>query len=241
MASAKPKILIIDIETRPLLSYHWRMFKENIGVDQVKEHDAILCFAAKWFGKPEVVAYSAWEHGEKEMLQAARDFLFEADAVVTKNGEKFDLPWLTREFLKFDIPLPPASTHIDLQKTIKSKLRFASNRLDYVTMYYDIGRKVQHEGFMLWRKVIDGNEVARRKMVSYCKGDVRLTDRLYKKIRPAITNHPHMGYASPRECPECGSTHVHVSKYRRTKTMRIQQLHCQACGYYYDGKKQRLV
>lgn len=235
-----PKILTIDIETKPSLSYHWRMFKENISIDQVKEPAGILCFSAKWFGQSAMFTFSEWEHGEKEMLAQAHALLTEADAVITKNGDKFDIPWLMSEFLKHDMPPPPPLTSIDLEKTLRHKFRFQSNKLDYVTQYLEIGKKLEHEGFRLWRKVMDGDEVARRKMLRYCARDVRITERLYKRMRPYITNHPHMGFTPKTACGSCGSDHVHVSKYRRTKAFRIQQMHCQSCGSYFDGARQKV-
>lgn len=240
MSSSKPRILVIDIETSPSLSYHWRMFKENIGIEQVKEPGTILCFAAKWFEESEIFAFSSWEHGEEGMLQAAHSLLSNADAVVTKNGEQFDIPWLNTLFLKYKMnPVPPL-TNIDLEKILRKHFRFLSNKLDFVVQYLGIGKKVENEGFKLWRKVMDGDEVAQRKMIRYCKGDVRVTDRLYKRMRPFIPNHPHLGDVKSRECGSCGSGKVHVSKYRRTKAMRIQQLHCQNCGSYFDGVRQKV-
>lgn len=235
-----PKILVIDIETRPALSYHWRMFKENIGTDQVKEPGGILCVGMKWIGKREMFLFNEWEHGTKGMLEAVRDFIQEADMMVTKNGEKFDIPWLRKEFLKHRVRPPAPTTHIDLQKVMKKEFKFLSNRLDYVAQELGIGKKVKHEGFPLWIKVMEGNEVARRKMLRYCAGDVRITDRMYRRFIPFITNHPHMGFEPKRHCGACGSDHVHVSKYRRTRTMVIQQLHCQTCGSYFDGVRKKV-
>lgn len=234
------KILVIDIETEPALSYHWGMFRQNIAPVQVKKDPAILCFAAKWFGQSEIFDYSVWNDGRIEMLTKARELLSEADAVVTKNGDSFDLAWFNTEWAKYDIPALPKLTSIDLEKTIRYKFRFLSNKLEYVAPYLGVGKKVKHEGFELWIKVMNGDEVAQRKMLRYCRGDVRVTDGLYRKIRPFITNHPHMGNIPGRYCGACGSSHVHVSKYRRTKTMRIQQLHCQNCGSYFDGTREKV-
>jgi DNA polymerase elongation subunit (family B) len=237
----KPKLLVLDIETRPAKSYHWRMFKENISTDQNIDSGGILCVGMKWVGLKEVYMYSEWEHGMETMLNAVKLAINEADAIITKNGKRFDIPWLNVEFIKNGIMPPAPTTHIDLDDTLKKNFKFLSRKLDFVGKELKVGRKVKHEGFELWLKVMDGNEAARKRMLRYCGGDVRLTERVFKKIRPFITNFPHLGFASPRECPHCGSEHVHVSKYRRTKTMRIQQLHCQSCGQYYDGQRKRLV
>jgi DNA polymerase elongation subunit (family B) len=236
----QPKILVIDIETRPILYYGWGMYNQNHSPNQIVEMDSILCFAAKWFNNRDMFFYSVWTHSEKEMLQAAADLIAEADMLVTKNGERFDIAWFTREFVKHGIKLPPPTTHVDLEKTLRNKMRFPTTKLELVAPYFGAGKKQKHEGFELWSKVIDGDPKAQRTMQRYCMQDVRVTDRLYRIMRAAIPNHPHMGFTGPRECGACGSKHVHVSKYRRTKTMRIQQLHCQNCGSYFDGVRQKV-
>jgi DNA polymerase elongation subunit (family B) len=236
----KPKILTIDIETAPNTVHTWGLFKQNIAVNQIVEPGYVLCFAAKWLGHREILSYSKWEHGYSAMLQAAADLIAEADAIVTKNGKRFDLPWLQGQFVRHGIQLPPPTTHIDLDETLKRQFRLASNKLEFVAPYFGVGKKMKHEGFELWTKVIDGDEVAQRKMLRYCRRDVGISEKLYLKIRPAIVNHPHMGFTPKRECGACGSAKVHVSKWRRTKAMRIQQLHCQTCGSYFDGIRQKV-
>jgi hypothetical protein len=43
-----------------------------------------------------------------------------------------------------------------LEKVAKAHFRFLSNKLDYIVQYLGIGKKVEHEGFGLWRKVMAG-------------------------------------------------------------------------------------
>lgn len=237
----KPKILILDIETAPAELYSWGMYNQNFGVEQVKAHPYILCVCAKWLDKSEVLSFSKWEHGTETMLQEVANLIQEADALVGKNSERFDVPWLMTEFLKHGITMPAPTTHIDLQKVAKKNFRFLSNGLEYILRYLELGHKNDTGGFKLWKQVIDGKPVAQRKMLRYCQQDVRQTGRLYKKMLPFITNHPHMGFTPKKACGACGSSRVHVSKYRRTRTMVIQQLHCQSCGSYFDGVRKKVA
>ena len=92
-----PKILFLDIEWKPALAYVWRMYDENIGPDQLVDEGGLLCFGAMWHGEREVEFYSEWEHGRQGMAQQALRLLTEADAVVTYNGDKYDLPKLNGE------------------------------------------------------------------------------------------------------------------------------------------------
>lgn len=237
----KPKILVLDIETAPAELWGWGMYNQNFGVEQVKAHPYILCVGASWMGDSKVHMFSLWEHGREGMLQAIADMITEADMMVGKNSISFDVPWLMAEFIKYGIKMPPPTTHVDLQKVAKKQFRFLSNKLEYILQYLDMGGKVEHEGFRLWKRCMEGDAIAQRKMLRYCAGDVRQTKKLYNRFRPFIPNHPHLGFTPKTACGNCGSHHVHVSKWRRTKTMRIQQLHCQSCGSYFDGVRQKVT
>ena len=47
-----PKILVIDIETSPVLANVWRLFKENVGLNQIQKDWHLLSYSAKWFNAP---------------------------------------------------------------------------------------------------------------------------------------------------------------------------------------------
>lgn len=235
------KILVLDIETRPALVYAWKGFKENIGVDQIVEPDGVLCVGAKWAGTDESFMFTEWEHGMEGMLRSVAYLMQEADTIVGVNHERFDIPWLIAQFAQYNIPAIEKATLIDLQKFWRRNMRFFSNKLAYVGPLLVGEGKVEHEGFMLWRRVLEGDNDARERMKKYCEGDVDLTEKLYFKLRPFLPNHPYLSNTKNGHCPSCSSDHVHISKYRRTKTMRIQQLHCQNCGSYFDGKKEKMI
>ena len=237
---SKPKILVIDIETKPAIAYVWRMYDEVVNVAQLIEAGGMICFGAQWLGERKVHFYSEWTHTRKQMVKAAHRMLSQADAVITYNGDKFDIPKLNGEFLLEDLPPPPPPTSIDLYKTIR-KLGLLSSKLEYVGERMGIGEKVKHEGFRLWRSVMEGDERAMRRMQKYCIQDVRLTGELYQRIKPYIRNHPHVGNSEvPGTCGACGSDHLQSRGTRRTKYFKIQRLQCQACGAWQDGKRSKI-
>ncbi len=59
----KLRVLLLDIETAPIQSYHWRLWEENISIDQVQVDWSILSFGAKWLGEPmrKAVYYDTFE------------------------------------------------------------------------------------------------------------------------------------------------------------------------------------
>jgi hypothetical protein len=198
----------------------------------------MLCFGAQWVGSKEVLFYSQWEHGRKGMAEAVKALIEEADAVVTYNGDKYDLPKITGEILLAGLSPPPMVSSIDLLKTVK-KFGFNMNRLAYIGPLLGLGAKVKHEGFSLWKEVLAGEAKAQRKMERYCKQDVRLTTRMYQKLLPFIKNHPFLGEKS-HECPACTSNKVQKRGYRRTRSFLIQRNQCQECGHWFETTRSKV-
>lgn len=235
----KPKILIIDIETKPATAHVWGLWDQNVSLNQIVDRGGILCFAAKFLGEPSLQFYSTWTHSHDEMVKAAHTLIEEADAVVTYNGDRFDLPRLTGEFLLAGLKPPAPPTSIDVLKAVK-KLGFISNKLAFIGPLLGSGNKLKHEGFELWTKVMDGDAKAQKRMERYCVQDVVLLEKVYKKVRPYIKNHPHLGLTKGIACGACGSTHVQSRGYRRTKSFRIQRVQCQSCGSWSDGTRNKV-
>lgn len=238
MTKYDKKLLFIDIEWKPAVAYVWKMWDENISPAQLIDEGGLLCFCAHWDGDKHFHFYSEWEHGKEGMAKAAKAFLEEADAVVTYNGDKYDLPKIMGEIALAGMVPPPKPSSIDVLKSVK-KLGFVMNRLAYIGPLLGAGKKVKHEGFQLWRDVVEGSETAQKKMTRYCIQDVKVLVNLYKRILPFIQNHPHMG-ASAQECGACGSNHVQKRGSRRTKYFSIQRLHCQDCGSWQDGTRSKI-
>lgn len=235
----KPRILFFDIETRPMKGYFFGLRDQNIGLSQVEQFGATSCVGLKWSDSREVIFLADWIHGHDEMLRHFHELWCEADAVSGYNNNKFDNKKLQGEMIKAGLPPLPPTTSIDLYMTVRSQFGFDSNKLDHVAQLLGLGSKLKHDGFELWRKVEEGCPKAQAKMERYCKQDVRLTERVYKKIRPFIRNHPHLGFTSPVACGTCGSDRTQKRGVRRTKAMIIERIHCQECSAWFDGKKAR--
>jgi hypothetical protein len=232
-------VLLLDIEWRPVKAYVWRAWDENIAPNQVVEDGGLLCVGAKWLGSRETELFSEWEHGHVGMLQGIHDMMSVADAIITYNGDKYDLPKLDGEFARYDLPPRPPCTSIDCIKQVK-KFGYFRSSLAFVGPFLGLGSKLEHEGFGLWKKVMDGDENAQRRMARYCIQDVRLLERLYIKIRPHIRNHPHLGTTGGGQCPSCGGTHTHSRGSVRTRVYKKQRLHCQSCGHWFLGKQTKI-
>ena len=232
------RILLLDIEWKPTKAYVWQPWQENITPEKIIEHGGLLCVGVKWFGEKDTEVYTEWEHGHVEMVRAIHTLLHEADAVVTYNGDKYDLRKLEGEFLLAGLVPPPPPTSIDCLKAVK-KFGFFMNRLGFVAPFLGLGNKLEHEGMALWTKVDKGDAKAQKKMAKYCAQDVILLEKLYRKIRPYIRNHPHTGKTKGLECGACSSPRLQSRGVRRTKVFKIQRIQCQACGSWQDGKREK--
>lgn len=238
MNDNEPKILILDIEWKPAIAYVWQLYDVNVALNQLIDDGGLLCFAAKWLGEKKVHFHAEWDCGREGMAKAAHALLSEADAVVTYNGDRYDLPKLRGECLLAKLPPPPPVTSIDVYKTVK-KLGFLSGKLAYIGPKLTGQSKIKHEGMELWSKAMAGDEKARRTMKRYNCQDVVMLEPVYLEVRPYITNHPHMAMRGPLQCGACGSHQVQSRGVRRTKTQFINRLHCQACGSWGEGKRVR--
>lgn len=232
------RLLFLDIEWEPATAYVWRMWDENISPDQLIDHGGMLCFCAHWEGEKEYMFFSKWEDGREGMALIAKTLLEEADAVVTYNGDKYDLPKIHGEILLAGLTPPPPVTSIDVLKAVK-KMGFVMNRLAYIGPLLKVGGKVKHEGFNLWKDVVNGSAKAQKRMTKYCIQDVRLLVKLYNKMKPFIKNHPHMG-TTKHECGACGSNNTQKRGIRRTKYFLVQRIQCQSCGSWSDGTRTKV-
>jgi len=236
------KILLIDIETSPNKVCTWGLYNQNVSINQIMKPGQTLCAAYKWVGDPnrKTVFVSAWTTGFAEMTNMLHAVLSEADAVITYNGNKFDLPTLNREFLLAGLTPPSPSKSIDLYRTVRKQFKFVSNKLDFVCQQLGLGAKTHHKGMDLWTGVENGVKADQKTMETYNKQDVFLLEKLYNRLLPWIPNHPstvvHDGLTDVPRCPTCGGAHVQRRGYHITKVARYHRLHCQDCGSWSRGR-----
>lgn len=236
----KPKILTVDVETMAGKAYVWKLFDETMGLNQLIEAPRVICWGAKWMGRKGVIQMDE-RGGRKAMLKGLWDLIEQADAVVSYNGDKFDIPKINGELLLNGLPPLPPATSIDLLKTVR-KLGYISNRLEFFAIAAKIGKKIANAGFPLWRACDEGDERAWSKMLSYNGGDVRLTERAYGVLRPFIKNHPYLGkHSSAASCPRCQSSRTQARGSRRTRAYIIQRLQCLGCGGWFDGSREKVT
>lgn len=228
------RILTLDIETSPNLAWVWGMWQQNVGLNQLDTPGEVMCFAAKWLGESDVQFHGGpGREAHTSMVAAAHELLSEADVVVTYNGNSFDLKHLNREFVEAGFQPPAPYVSVDLLKEVRRHFKFPSNKLDYVAGQLGLGHKVKHEGFELWLACLAEDLDAWRRMETYNRQDVVLTEQLFERLRAWIKL-PHVALFSDLlsvdACPRCAGTNLIKRGYAYTKTSRYQRLKCTDCG-----------
>lgn len=228
------KILLLDIETRPILAYVWSLYKPMIAANQIKEDLEIMTFAAKWLDDDFIHFASTEYESEESLLNYLWYLLDQADIVVAHNGDRFDQPIINGRMLKYDIPPYSPVKTIDTLKSLRANFRLTQNRLDYVAKFLGTEGKLATGGMQLWIDCLEHRyPEAWKKMVGYNRQDVIELENVYKKIRPWITNHPNLGIYNdkvPTVCPKCGEDHIHFRGYAYTTAGKYRRFQCQECG-----------
>lgn len=230
------RILCLDIETSGAVVRTFSLFKPFIGVDAIIEHPRMICWSAQWIGSKRTMFRSEHHDGRKEMLDEMHRLLDEADAVVTYNGKRFDMPWIYGELMVEGYKPPSPSKHIDLYQALKSNTRFISGKLDYAVQRLLDDRKVHHQGISLWNECMNGDDRAWATMKRYAIKDTALLPRLYEIMLPWIPNHPNVNvYNDTDGCPACTSNHIQRRGYQNTNTGKYARYQCQDCGKWFKS------
>lgn len=234
-----PKILVFDIETAPLLSYTWGLFKQDIGLNQIEKDWHILSFAAKWIGDDHVYyedQRNAKEiENDKPILQKLWKLLDEADIVLTQNGISFDVKKINARFIMNGMQPPSSFRHIDTARIARRNFGFTSNKLEYMTdklcKKYKKSKHAKYFGFNLWKAVLKGDKEAWKEMEEYNKLDILSLEELYFKLAPWDNSIDFSVYTDKETmlC-SCGSTSFKKNGFVFTNTSKFQRYTCSSCG-----------
>lgn len=239
-----PKVLILDIETAPILAYAWAIWDQNIALNQIKQDWYIISWAAKWLGSKKITQYDQSARSDIEddryLCRAMWHLLNEADIVVTQNGKNFDIKKLNSRFVIHGMTPPSSFKHIDTLQLAKKHFGFTSNKLEYMTdKLCKKYKKLKHhkfEGFELWSQCLKGNQKAWKEMARYNKYDVLSLEELYTKLIPWDNSVNFNVYHDNPTCT-CGSKEFVLNGFFYASTGRYQRHQCKKCGSEFRSTK----
>lgn len=237
----RPKILLFDIETAPILAHVWGLFDQNVGLNMIDSDWHLLSWAAKWLDDPpSKIMYMDQRKAkniqdDKEILKGIWKLLDEADIVITQNGISFDEKKLNARFILNGMKPPSSFKHVDTRRIAKKKFAFTSTKLEYMTdklctKYKKLKHK-QFQGFEMWSECLKGNLKAWKAMEKYNKYDVLSLEELYLKLQPWDNSINYNLYTDDvTQVCSCGSTEFVRNGFKFTSTGKYQRYLCTKCG-----------
>ena len=250
-----PKVLIFDIETSPILGRVWSLWKQNVGLNQIKEDWFMMSYAAKWLGVDGVIYedlrgsidYTDKGYRDEQLLTGIWNLLNDADVVVTQNGKKFDAKKLNARFVINGFQPPSGYKHIDTLVIAKRIFGFTSNKLEYMTdKLCKKFKKLKHgefPGFELWQQCLADNLDAWEEMEKYNKHDVLSLEELYTVFAAWDDRHPNFNLYSDDDVHtcRCGSSNLVMNGYAYTQVSKFQKWRCSDCGAEMRGRKNQFT
>jgi hypothetical protein len=250
---------ILDIENFPNFGYAWEQqekYPSRQNLISVERPWNIASFAYKWAGgpaRPLCVAlpdfpktYRKDPFDDSELLKELHAILDEANLIVGHNVKQFDLRKIRARMFKHHQKPPSPFRVYDTLTEARSLGMFPSNRLGDLARFLDcpIGGKVEHEGFAMWLKCMNGDMDAWKRMKRYNIQDVAINEWVYHRLRPWSTNHPNVTILGGESflCPVCGSRTKRAG-WNEQKAYRTQRYYClnRECGKFSSGPRERLT
>lgn len=237
-----PKVLLIDIETSPLITYTWGLFDQNIGLNQIKDDWNVLSWSAKWLHDPDSkIMYADLSKSkdvtdDKKLMEQIWKLLDESDYVIGHNSKAFDTKKLNARFAIHGLGKPKPYQEIDTLSLARKYFKFTSNKLEYIAEALKVEHKKMKDrkfsGFELWKACLAKNKEAWKEMQAYNKRDVLALQGVYKELCKwdesvdVSTYHDEPG----KMVCICGSESFTKNGFRRTKTSKKQRYCCDECG-----------
>jgi len=234
-----PKILIIDIETTPIISYTWGTFDQNISLNQILEDWSILSWSAKWIGSDKIFYKDTRDkknpRDDSGLLKDIWELMNDADIICGQNSQRFDVKKLNARFILNGLKPPSSYRQIDTLKLAKKHFAFTSNKLEYMSKKLCTShKKLDHKefsGFELWKECLSGNKKAFNELEKYNIEDVLSTEELYQKLAPWDSGINLNVYDENYDtiC-SCGSKTFHSNGFVYTNLSKMKRFTCTKCG-----------
>jgi hypothetical protein len=248
-----PRILTLDIETKPLVCYTWGIWDQNPSIDMIAEDWSILCYCAKWLDSSKVISEHTGGRGrakvkdDRRLLRSLHALLDEADIVVAQNGKRFDLKKIDARLIQQGHkPYSPVRV-IDTLINARNRFAFTSNKLEFQSRILAKTHKSKHKefpGFELWLECMKDNPKAWKEMIAYCSTDVLATEQVYLKQRPWARSHPNVAtYIQDKDsrCDRCGSKNLQRRGYIYSQQGQYPRFQCSDCNGWSRGKSTNIV
>jgi hypothetical protein len=242
-----PNILLLDIETAPMVVYSWTLFKPRLSHDNIVEDWFMLSWAGKWLHSSEVMSdvvtpKEAVRRNDRRICDSLYELMDKADVIIAHNAKKFDIRKINSRFLTHGIQCPSPYQVVDTLCESRRYFAHSSHRLDYLGRLLEREEKLE-TNFQLWINCMAGDQEALTYMDTYCKQDILLLQKVYLHIRGWIKSHPNMALlveAKETICPVCGSNDIEFCSDYVTVGSVFNGYRCNNCKGVSRGRKSKL-
>lgn len=242
--SQGPKILFYDVESAPILGSVWKLWDNNVGLNQIERDWHLLSYSAKWLHSDDVMYedQSGVEdlEDDRDLLQGIWNLLDECDIAVGHNSKKFDSKKLNARFILNGMQPPSHYRQIDTLEIAKRHFAFTSNKLEYLTDNlcgnYKKKKHSKFPGFELWKECMAGNPEAWKEMEIYNKMDVLSLEELYHILAPWSNQIPNYNTYTLGNTCQCGSSNVVKNGFHYTNLGVYNRYKCEDCGKQTRGR-----
>lgn len=182
----RARVLFVDIENSPYEVYSWdNNPKTPISHDNIIREAHMISVAWKWAGSDRVYSkmIPRGSRNDRELTKTIKRVMAHADVVIAHFGDGHDIPWIQTRCLVHGLGPLNEVLQVDTWKIARNRFKCFNNKLDYFAKKLGLGAKLDTT-FGLWKDVLAGDRKARRTMLRYNKEDVRLLERVWKRIRP---------------------------------------------------------
>jgi DNA polymerase elongation subunit (family B) len=163
--------------------------KQYVGYDQItRERNIIMIQIAHVSARRAKDVYTVewdwrrWEDRDRFLLEEFLYILYSFNDLIiySKNGKRFDIPYITGRLMFCGLPSLPEFTHRDIEELIRKNMYLNSFALDYLNKFLGGSGKIR----MFrddWFKIEEGDEKALSKMRRYGKKDIVDTNMVKRK------------------------------------------------------------
>lgn len=237
------RVLILDIETLPLVLYSWGNWPEYPSYKNVIKDFCILSWSAKWLYDDKIMSEiltprEARSRDDSRISKLLWNLLDKADVVVAHNGKRFDIRKINTRFFKHGMPQPSSYRLIDTYMAAKNSFGMSFNGQNYIAKFIGSREKLDTE-YELWIACDMGEASALDYMREYNEGDVRGLEEIYIRMRSWIPNHPNLTLSENVKdaCPVCLSRNYLEIGVFPSKTHRYKEYRCSDCeSIWHDSK-----
>jgi hypothetical protein len=237
-----PAVLLLDIETLPMVGYFWDVHEIEIRPEQIIKDWCILSWSAKWLTDNKIMSNiltpeEVSSRDDKRLMEGFWKLLDEAQIVIGQNCKKFDLKKLNSRFF-FNGMYPPSSYKvIDTLLAARTIFGETFNNLDTLAKKMGFSGKIKTD-FSLWTECDNSNPKSLDKMRKYNEHDVELLEAVYLKMRPWIPNHPNFTIYEKviGRCPMCFGNYENIGAYTAAKK-QYDEFRCTQCHAVFHSTK----